>query len=179
LNSDFKRLTFMDSVWHFFNGLIAPFLVIYFNDFGGLNEIGISIAIKYLIQGMLPFLIIKIFKKKSKNKMKNFLLFGQILESLRIILFIFARNINDIYLIQLLGGITYSFISPSYNQIFVKVCDDESNNAFMKNTGITNLMIGLSALISGFFINYFGFVPVFIAWSVIELIYGFYFYYLI
>lgn len=178
MNADFKRLTFIECFWSFFNGLIAPFLVIYFNDFGGLDEVGISVAIMYLIQGIVPFIIIKLFKKKKRNMKKLFLL-GQSLESLRVLFFIFAKSITHIYIIQLIGGITSSLVMPSYSKIFVNVGDDENDDAFNKQVGFINLSLGISALISGFFINYFGFIPVFILWSATEFIYGIYVYYLV
>jgi hypothetical protein len=178
LNKDFQRLTFIDALWDFFNGLAAPFLTIYFNGFGGLNEVGISVALRYTLQGIIPLLFSK-FMKKRKSNMKLWFLIGQIFESLRVMLFIFASSINDIYIIQLLGGVTYSLISPAYTKIFVKTGDDEDDDAFRVRSGIINLIIGISALLSGFIINYFGFIPVFASWAIIELIYGFYIYFLV
>lgn len=178
MNKDFQRLTFIDALWNFFNGLVAPFLTIYFNNFGGLNEVGISVALRYGLQGIIP-LIFSGFLKKRKSNMKLWFLIGQMFESVRVMLFIFASSINDIYIIQMLGGVTYSLIAPAYTKIFVKSGDDEDDDAFRVRAGIINLIIGISALLSGFMINYFGYVPVFAAWAVIEIIYGFYIYFLV
>jgi hypothetical protein len=178
MNKDFQRLTFIDSMWFFFSGLMAPFLTIYFNGFGGLNEVGISVALRYCIQGIIPLIFSRIFKKRQTN-MKKWFLIGQTLESARVALFIFASSMNDIYIIQLLGGITYSFISPAYQKIFVSTGNDEDDDAFRVRVGVVNLFLGLSALVSGFAINYFGFAPVFIAWSAMELFYGLFIYFLV
>lgn len=178
MNEDFKRLTFIDAFWNFFNGLAAPFLTIYFNQFGGLDSVGISVAARYLIQGALPLIFAGFFKGRKSN-MKKWFLIGQLLESIRVIMFIFATNINQIYIIQMIGGVTYSFISPGYSKIFVTAGNDENDDAFRKRVGIINLLVGLSALGSGFLINYFGFVPVFVAWAITELIYGLYIYFLV
>ena len=173
MNDDFKKLTFIDSLWFFFNGLIAPFIAIYFNNFGGLEEVGISIALRFLIQGITPLAFSK-FLKKRKTSMKKWLLAGQLLESARIILFIFASSINHIYVIQILGGFTYSLISPAYQKIFVLAGSDEDDDAFRVRVGAINLMMGFAALLSGFAITAFGFAPVFLAWAGMEIIYGFF-----
>lgn len=175
MHKDFKRLLLIDGFWWFIYGLAAPFLTIYFKNFGGLEQVGFSVAILSLIKGFISLISTKFLKKEAS--IKKIFLIGQVIEGLRIISFIFANNIFQIYLIQVLGGITGGFVIPAYNVIYVRVGEDEDDNAFRTKTGVNNIIVGLSALLAGMLISVFGYVPIFIMWGVMEVFYGFYIYY--
>ena len=174
MNERFKRLMLIESFWNFMYGLAAPFIAIYFNQFGGLEEVGISFAILSVFKGLMSFFAGKVLEKHTA---RTVLLFGQITESIRILLFIFASNIYFIYLLQFIGGITGGFISPSYFKLYVKVGKDEPGKSFGSSIALSNIAIGSSALISGLMLDYFGYAPMFIFWSIAELIYGLYIYF--
>ena len=89
MNEDFKRLTFIDSIWWFIYYLIAPFLSIYFNNLGGLDDVGISVGLLLIMQGLVSIISAKFVKIKS---MKKIFLVGQVFEGLRILLFVFASS---------------------------------------------------------------------------------------
>lgn len=174
MNKDFKRLTFIDSIWGFIYYIAAPFLTIYFKDIGGLETVGISVAILLIIKGVVSLLSIKLLNKKS---MKKIFLFSQIAEGIRIFAFIFANNITTIFIIQFFGGITGGLIIPSYGKIFVKSGEDENDDAFKQKTGIVNITMGIGAILSGFIVSYLGYIPIFLSWGAIEIIYGIYIYF--
>ena len=171
MHTDFKRLTFVDTLWYFVYGLAAPFITIFFNQFGGLEEVGISVAFLYIIKGLVSLFSINWLKKID---IKKVFLISQFFEGIRLIAFIFAKNIYWVYAIQFFGGVTGGFILPAYAKILVKVGNDESDTAFRKRTGYTQIAFGISALVAGFLINYFGYAPIFIAWGLLEIFYGFY-----
>lgn len=174
VHQDFKNLTYIETIWYFMYGLAGPFLTIYFKEFGGIDEVGISLFAYYIILGISSLISIKYLKK---NNIRKVFLLGQIFEGLRIIGFIFAQNIYWVYAIQLIGGLTKSLILPSYNHIYVKAGKDEPVKAFGAMTGYTNIALGASALIAGFLINYFGYTIVLTLWGLNEIIYGFYVYF--
>ena len=174
MHTDFKRLTFIDTLWYFFFGLAAPFISIYFNQFGGLEEVGISIAFLYIMKGIVSLISINALKTID---IKKVFVSSQIFEGVRLICFIFVNNIYWVYFLQFLGGITGGFILPAYTKILVKIGEDESDTAFRKRTGFTQIALGISALLAGFLINFFGYAPIFIAWGLTEIFYGLYIYF--
>ncbi|PIU61068.1 hypothetical protein COX58_00620 [archaeon CG_4_10_14_0_2_um_filter_Archaea_38_6] len=174
IHEDWNRLTLIDGFQSFFNGIVAPFLTIYFNNFGGLEAVGISVAALYIIKGLVSWGSSKVLNHRD---MKKVFLFGQIFEGIRVVLFIFVQNIQGIIALQLIGGITGGLIVPAYNKLYVKVASDEPDNAYRYKTAVTNFSIGSSAIIAGFLINYLGYEIAFIAWGVTEIVYGIYFYF--
>jgi len=172
MNKDFKRLTFADTFWGFVYGLVAPFLTIYFNNLGDISDVGISVALFYLILGFVSLLSAKM---KSTDYKRIFLI-AQIAEGIRIVGFIFANNIYWVYIIQLIGGVTAAFIRPAYSKIFVVAGDDEDDYAFRNRIGIMNIVMGISALIAGFLINIMGYQLMFLIWGIGEVLYGIYVY---
>ncbi len=174
MNDKFKKLTLIDTFWNFMIGLIAPFITIFFNEFGGFDEVGVSVAILLIIKGFTCFLTGRFL---NKNNTKKILLISQIAESGRILLFLFAQNIYWVYGIQLIGGVVNGFITPAYSKLFVDVGKEEKGKSFSDRSGIITISMGVSALISGFLINFFGYALIFIIWSIAEFIYGLYIYF--
>jgi MFS family permease len=171
MHKDLKNLIQINSFYSFLTGFVEPFIVIFFNEFGSLEEVGISVSILMIIQG-----IISLFSSKYLFKIgiRKIILFTQIFESLRILGFIFAQNVFHIYIIQILGGIIKGFNSPAYANLFVDVCQDESTKSIAQHTSLTTIMYGLSVLAGGFMIGFFGYKIIFLIWAFQELIYGIY-----
>ncbi len=76
-----------------------------------------------------------------------------------------------------MGGITQSFIKPAYNELYVQVGEKETGKSFGERSSLVNISLGLSALISGILIEFFGYIPIFIVWGITEIFYGIYIYY--
>jgi len=68
------------------------------------------------------------------------------------------------------------FNSPAYTNLFVDVCKDESSKNIGKHSGLTTIMYGLSVLLGGFMLSFFGYRLMFAVWAFQELIYGIYVY---
>lgn len=175
MHKGFRNLLIIDTFWSFVYGLAAPFITIYFNNFGSIKEVGLSVAIMYIIQGLLCFGAGKVLER---IKPKKVLLFSQIAEGLRIFLFVLAKNVYWVYAIQFIGGITRAFITPAYSELLVKVSKKESGMSFGERSGLNMIALGLSALISGVLISYFGYTPIFVMWGFAEIVYGTYIYYM-
>ena len=169
MNKRFKTLMLADVFWCFLNGLIAPFITIYFNEFGGFEEVGLSVALFFVIQGLTSLVAGKFLQK---FKSRHIIFITQMLEGVRILFFLMVRNIYWVYIIQFFGGLTNGFIEPAYNKLFVKVGKNEKGTSFGNVSALTNISIGVSALIAGVMINFFGYAPIFIIWSITEIIYG-------
>lgn len=174
MHKDLKNLIKINSFYSFLSGFVEPFIVIFFNGFGGLSEVGISVSILMIIQG-----IISLFSSKYLYKIgiRKIILFTQIFESIRIIGFIFAQNVFHIYIIQLVGGIIKGFNTPAYSNLFVDVCQDESTKSIAQHSSITTIIYGISVLMGGFVIGLFGYKIIFMVWAITELFYGIYVYF--
>ena len=173
MHKDIKRLMMINSLYNFFFGLAEPFIVIFFNEFGSIEEVGISVALLLIMQGLVSLFVSKLI---SRIGAKKIILTTQILESSRIIALILAPNVHFIYLLQVIGGILRGFNEPSYDNLFVNVCKDESSSSIGIYSSFTIISYGASALIGGLIIGAFGYAPVFILWAAQELIYGVYLY---
>ncbi|MBN1923832.1 MAG: MFS transporter [Nanoarchaeota archaeon] len=174
MDEKFKRLMLIDAFFNFMYGLVAPFLTIYFNEFGGFEEVGFSIAIMYIVKAFVSFGAGRVLKKYNARLV---LLISQLLEGIRVFFFLIATNVFWVYGIQFIGGIINGFITPAYDAIFVKVSKKEQDSSFGEMNGVTTMAVGVSALISGVILDYFGYVPMFILWGVSEIIYGIYIYF--
>ncbi len=173
MNNKFKKLMLIDAWWEFIYGFIGPFLTIYFNNFGTLEDVGYGVAILFFVQGITSYFASKVL---NKNNAKTILLFSQIGEALRAFAFLGVVNVMQVYIIQFIGGITKGFIDPAYNEIFVMVSKKEKGESFGKRSSLFNFAIALSALLSGMLINRFGYTVVFLSWGIMEFIYGAYVY---
>lgn len=171
-----KRLIFINSIYYLFYGLIEPFMVIYFNDFGSIESVGISIAILCIMQGLISLFVSKILSKIDARLVVSLTSVG---EGIRTFGFIFAPNVYFVYLLQFFGGILEGFRMPAYDSLFVKICKDESDTNIGTHTSVTTLIYGLSALVSGFIINMFSYTPIFIIWGLQEIFYGIYIYFVV
>jgi len=173
MHKDLKNLIKINSFYNFLSGFVEAFIIIFFNKFGNLEEVGISLSLLIIFEGL-----ISLFTSKHLHKLgiKKIILITQIFESLRVLGFIFAQNVYHVYLLQILGGIIKGFNTPAYTNLFVDVCKDESSNSIGKHSSITTIMYGISVLIGGFMISFFGYKIMFIVWAIQELVYGIYAY---
>lgn len=174
MHKDIKRLLMIDSTYAFFYGLAQPFIVIFFNNFGSLEEVGISVALLLIIQGIVSLITSKFISKLGS---KRILLISQALEGIRIVLFLFVTNVYQVYFLQIVGGIFKGFNIPAYNNLYVNVCRDESSTSIGTMSSTTNIAYGVSALIGGLIIGEFGYMPAFILWAAQEVVYGVYVYF--
>jgi MFS family permease len=173
MHNDLKHLIRINSFYNFLSGFVEPFIVIFFNEFGSLEEVGISMALLIIFEGFISMIS---SKHLLKIGIKKIILITQIFESLRIIGFIFASNVYHVYILQIFGGMFKGFNSPAYTNLFVDVCKDESSKNIGKHSGLTTIMYGLSVLLGGFMLSFFGYRLMFAVWAFQELIYGIYVY---
>lgn len=174
MHKDLKNLIKANSFYNFLSGFVEPFIVIFFNNFGSLEEVGISLALLIIFEGL-----VSLFTSKYLDRIgiKKIILITQIMESLRVLGFIFAQNVWHVYLLQILGGMFKGFNSPAYSNLFVDVCEDESSKNIGKHSSFTTIMYGISILIGGYMISFFGYQLMFLVWAIQELVYGLYVYY--
>jgi MFS family permease len=174
MHKDLKNLIRLNIVYNFFIGFASPFMVIFFNNYGSLEEVGIAIALMYVLQGTMSYLTSNLFSKFSARMI---VLISQIAEGLRILGFLFVQDVYGVYVLQALGGIISGFNSPAYSNVYVDVCSDESGKNIGKQDSFPTIAYGISSLLSGFIIGSFGYAPVFIIWSIQEFVYGLFIYY--
>ncbi|MFA5333211.1 MAG: MFS transporter [Candidatus Nanoarchaeia archaeon] len=173
MHKDLRNLIKINSFYNFLSGFVEPFIVIFFNEFGSLEEVGISLSLIIIFEGL-----VSLFTSKYLHKLgiKRIILITQIFESLRVLGFIFAQNVYHVYLLQILGGLFKGFNTPAYTNLFVDVCKDESSKSIGKYSSLTTIVYGISVLIGGFMIGFFGYKIMFMVWALQELFYGFYVY---
>lgn len=174
MHSDMKNLLKLNVFYNFFIGFAQPFIAIFFNNFGSLEEVGIAVAIMYILEGLVSFLTSNLFSKYSA---KLIVLVSQLADGLRIFGFLFVQDVYGVYVLQMLGGIIRGFNTPAYSNVYVDVCSDESSKSIGKQDSVPTMAYGFSTLLSGFIIGTFGYAPVFIIWAVQEIIYGLIIYY--
>lgn len=174
MHKDLRNLIKINSFYNFLSGFVEPFIVIFFNEFGSLEEVGISLSLLIIFEGL-----VSLFASKYLHKLgiKKIILITQIFEALRVLGFIFATNVYHVYLLQILGGLFKGFNSPAYANLFVDVCKDESSKNIGKHSSLVTIMYGISILIGGFMISFFGYKLMFLIWAIQELVYGIYVYY--
>lgn len=173
MHRDLKNLITINSFYYLLSGFVEPFIVIFFNKFGSLEEVGISLSLLMIFQGVVSLFASKYLKKIG---IKKIILITQIFEALRITGFIFAQNVFHVYFLQILGGMVKGFNTPAYSNLFVDVCKDESSKSIGEHSSFTTIIYGISILIGGFLIGYFGYSLVFMIWAAQELVYGIYVY---
>lgn len=173
MHRDLRNLIKVNSFYNFLAGIIGPFLVIFFNKFGSIEEVGISFALLLIFEGLISFFA---SGKLRAWGIKKVLFITQVLESLRIMGFLFVTNVYQVYLLQIIGGIFKGFNVPAYNNLYVDVCEDESSRSIGYMSGIVTVFYGVSVLMGGLIIGAFGYKPAFILWAVQEFVYGVYVY---
>jgi len=175
VNPVIRFLTISDIIILSSFGLIAPIFAIFITDNisqGNVAVVGMAGAIFLISKSILQIPFANLIDKiKGEKDDFLFLFIGVILTSIIPLLYIFVNTPFQLYLVQLLYGLSTAITLPTWLAIFTRHIDK-------KHAGIewgiyqtfTNLGAGVTASIGGFLAYYFGFNVLFVLVSLLSFI---------
>ena len=162
---------FLYSGW----GLITPILAIFIigNIQGGDAKVaGIAVGIYWLGKSFLQIPIAHYLDKNHGEKDDYYALVGgTLLSALSPIGFIFANLPWHVYALQFLHALAMAFALPAWWAIFTRHIEKKKEAfCWSLDSSTIGLGAGVSGIIGGIIANSFGFLPLFIAISVLGVI---------
>jgi hypothetical protein len=135
-------------------GLLSPIFALFLVERvpgSNLLTVGISVAIYLAVVGILkPFAQLYAKNDTTGWRTQSLLWFGSTFIVLTPFLYMLARDMMDVYVIQMLYGIGIAFCEPAWSRMMDKTCAiDNVDSLDRYNTMSTLLAAGL-ALIGGF-----------------------------
>jgi len=162
---------FLNSGW----GLVSPILAIYIIgniQNGDAKVAGIAVGIYWLVKSILQIPVANYLDLNHGEKDDYYALIGgTLLASFVPIGFIFASLPWHIYLLQAVHALGMAFALPSWWAIFTRHIE-KKREAFCwsLDSSALGLGVGVCGIIGGITAKVFGFVPLFIAVSVLGII---------
>lgn len=175
INKVIRFLTFSDILMLSGWGLINPIFAVFVTDQiqGGNVEIaGLAITIFLLTKSLAQVPIAWIIDRK-KGEVDDFwvMIFGSLVISLSAFLFIFAKTVSHILLIQVISGFGTALSYPSWLAIFTRHVDYHKEGfEWSVYFTLTDLGGALAAGFGGAIANYLGFQPLFLLVGLLSLL---------
>lgn len=168
-NSALKTLFLYNSIFVFTNNLLGPLYAIYIQQFD-INVFSISLVWATFIFFTTVF---SFFLSKLGDRVKEkeyFLMAGFLIRSIAWFLYIFAKSIPHIIIIQVILALGEAFGSPSFDAIFAEHVDKKFRMAEYSSWRIIlNFSLVLSTVIGGFIVYKFSFTLLFLVVSLLSL----------
>lgn len=162
---------FLLSAW----GLISPIFAIFIVDKiqGGNAEVaGIAVGIYWLVKSLAQFPVGKYLDRRSGEKDDYyFMIVGTFIAGLVPLGFMFASLPLHLYILQAVHAIAMAMAIPSWGGIFVRHMD-KGKEAMIWGLDSSSIGIGagITGIIGGFVAEAFGFVPLFLSVSVLNIL---------
>ncbi len=160
-------------------GLVVPILAIFIAQritFGDMGEaakvVGIAVGIYWIGQALMQLPVANFLDKHEGDKDDYYsLIGGTFLASLTPLGFIFASSPWHIYALQAVHALGMAFAVPSWSAIFTRHIGrgKEAFSWSLENSS-ASFATGIAGIIGGVVASSFGFVPVFVAVSVLGII---------
>ncbi len=134
--------------------------------------IGFAAAIYWFTKSILQVPVALVLDKIRGEKDDHLVLvLGLTLSSLTAIGLIFITQIWQLYLIKLLQAMAFSLFIPSWYSLFSRHLDgDHRSFEFTLDSTIAGFAAGLTGLLSGILVQWFGFVVIFFIAAVLSLL---------
>lgn len=159
-------------------GLVQPIFAIFITTSivgATVITVGTVAAIYWLTKVVFQLPIALLIDKKDGEK-DNFmvLIFGLVLAGISAFAFIFIDQIWQLYLIQGLHALGMSMYTPAWSSIFSKHLDNghEALDWSLDNSSLA-LAAGVTGLLSGYLVTWFGFPVIFFIASILSLLAAF------
>ena len=151
-------------------GFFTPIFALYIVELGGnIADVGLATAIYYIAGGGLMLLLRSLMNKNTS--LLRWYVWGNVLESVAAILFIFAQSVLVFYVIQTVHALATAFRVPSQRALYAKLEDKgKEGGEWSVMEGGNFIIIGLSALAGGAVVYYLNFQTVFVMMAVIQLL---------
>lgn len=138
-------------------GLLGPIYAIYVQNIGGdILTAGYSYAIYTIVCGVF-ILLLGIWENKTKHQEKV-LIASRLLAVIGFIGYLFVNNPIDLFLVQVILGVSVALITPAFDSFYSrhidKNCETEEWGAW---EGLYQISLGLSAVAGAIVADYLGF----------------------
>jgi MFS family permease len=149
-------------------GLVGPFYSLYFSKITqDINDVSFLIGIYWVFVGALELPFSYFADKFGKNKA---FLVGGVLNSIAVFLYPFVSNFKLLAILEIIGAISYSLQIPAFYSLLAEATSEENRTkevAFISS--LENVFYGISAILAGAVISFFGFSFIFSLASMLSL----------
>jgi MFS family permease len=149
-------------------GLVGPFYSLYFSKITqDINDVSLLIGIYWVFVGILEIPFGYFSDKFGKNK--AFLL-GGVLNSIAVFLYPFVSDFKLLAILEIIGAVSYSLQIPAFYSLLAEATTKRNRTrevAFVSS--LENIFYGVSAIIAGVIISFFGFSFIFSLASMLSL----------
>jgi len=151
-------------------GMLGPLYALFVQDIGGdILVVGASWSIFMIISGLGIFLMGRIQDKIKKDK--SFILIGYGLMSLGFLGYFFISNVMQLFIVQILLGISMMIQTPVLDSFYTKYLErGKFASQWAVWEGMYFVIMGIAALIGAFFVKIFGFKNLFLVMFFLSLI---------
>lgn len=175
INKVIRFLTFSDILMLSGWGLVNPIFAVFVTDQiqgGGVEIAGLAITIFLLTKSLTQVPIAWVIDRR-KGEVDDFwvMIAGSLIIALSAFLFIFAKTISHILLIQIISGFGTALSYPSWLAIFTRHVDYHKEGfEWSIYFTLTDLGGALAAGLGGTIANYLGFQPLFLLVGLLSLL---------
>lgn len=153
----------------FAQGILVPIYAFFIQKIGGgILEAAWAVSLFYIVTGILILCISK--SKWSKKYRKECLCAGWFLWLISIVMYCCIKNIQMLFVSQVLGGLGNAISTPAYDAEYSEQASKDLLEGWGFWEGITSISSGIAAVTGGFIASYFGFEVLMICMSVIATI---------
>lgn len=162
--------SFFWTAWSLFTPIFAIFATNSIS--GGSIAVAASTFSSYFIARIISELFIsKIVSKTSENKKISIIVGGILIVSLSYLGFAFTKNVPFLYLFWITSGIGFGIATPPKLSLFSTHLDHNKETVEWSATDVINLtLMALATMLGGFIANQYGFKPLFILASAINIL---------
>jgi MFS family permease len=161
-NKPLKILILINIIFFFGANMFPPVFALFVKEIGGSALAAGSIWATFAIFTGLLIFIFSHLGDKIKEK-EYLVLGGYFFRLIAWIGYFFANSLWHLYVLQIILALGESMGTPAFNAIYSEHLD---RGKFVKQWGLLSsthmIVMGLSAFLGGFFVNQFGFRPLFL-----------------
>ncbi len=175
INKIIRFLTISDILMLSGWGLINPIFAVFVTDQvqgGNVEMAGLAITVFLLTKCLVQIPTALVIDKK-RGEIDDFwvMIIGSLIISLTAFLYIFARTVSHIFLIQVIGGFGAALSYPTWLAIFTRHVDNRREGLeWSLYYTTTDLGGALVAGLGGAIANYLGFQPLFLLVGLLSLL---------
>src|SRR3989344_2292908 len=173
MHKQLRLFLVVDGIYALAFGMLGPIYAVFVQQIGGdILEAGTAWAIFMISSGIGIFLMGKLQDRISKDKL--FLVAGYAMRSLGFLGYYFVSNVTQMFVLQILLGLSVVIISPATYSFYSKHVNSKKR-AFEWSLweGMWYIAQGSGALAGGFLASLYGFKTLFLAmfgYSIVSLI---------
>jgi len=170
MHQELKKLLFSSSLFILAGGLFGPIYAVFVQNIGGdLLTAGTAYAIFSIVAGVLMFVISK-WEDHVKHQEK-LVVIGYGLACLGFLGYLFVKKPIDLFMVQIIFGISTAISSPAYDGLYSQHLD---KGKFASQWGLWEgmdwVVTGIAALLGGFLASMYGFHSLFMLMFIISLV---------